>query len=39
MSGKEQVSVTQPGRLYGYENFVPNGRGDFHSLEGEPTTD
>jgi hypothetical protein len=39
MSGKEQVSVTQPGRLYGYENFVPNGCGDVHFLEVEPTTD
>ena len=39
MSGKEQVSVTQPGRLYGYENFVPNGCGDVHFLDVEPTTD
>ena len=39
MSGKEQVSVTQPGGLYVYENFVTNGRGDVHILEVEPTTD
>jgi len=39
VSGKEQVSVTQPGRLYVYENFVPNRRGDVHILEVEPTTD
>jgi hypothetical protein len=39
VSGKEQVSVTQPGRLYLYENFVTNRRGDVHILEVEPTTD
>jgi hypothetical protein len=39
MRGKEQVSVTQPGRLHVYENFAPNGRGDVHILEIEPTTD
>ena len=39
MSGKEQVSVTQPGGLYVDENLVPNGCGDFHILEVEPTTD
>ena len=39
VSSKEQVSVTQPGRLYVYENFVTNGRGDVHILEVEPTTD
>ena len=39
VSGKEQVSVTQPGRLYVDENFVANGRGDVYILEVEPTTD
>jgi hypothetical protein len=39
MSCKEQVSVTQRGRLSVCENFVPNRRGDVHILEVEPTTD
>jgi hypothetical protein len=39
VSGKEQVSVTQPGGLYVDENLVPNGCGDVHILEVEPTTD
>jgi hypothetical protein len=39
VGGKEQVSVTQPRRSYVYENFVPNGRGDVHILDVEPTTD
>ena len=39
MSGKEQVSVTQPGGLYVDENLVPNGCGYVHILEVEPTTD
>ena len=39
VSGKEQIGVTQPGRLNVYENFAPNGRGYLHILEIEPTTD
>jgi hypothetical protein len=39
MSCKEQVSVTQPGRLYVDENFAPNGRGDIHILDLETATE
>jgi hypothetical protein len=39
VSGEEQVSVTQTGRLHVDENFAPNGRGDIYVLEIEPTTE
>jgi hypothetical protein len=39
VSGKEQVSVTQPGRLYIYENFVANGHREVHILKVKPATD
>jgi hypothetical protein len=37
--GKQQVSVTKPGRLYVYENLTPDRRGDVHILEVESATD
>ena len=39
VSGEEQISVTQPGRLYVYENFAPNGHRNADVLEVKPTTD
>jgi hypothetical protein len=39
VSGEEQICMTQPGSLYVYENFAPNGLSDLHILKIKPTTD
>jgi hypothetical protein len=39
VGGKEQVGVTQPGRLHVDESFTSNWRGNVHILEVESATE
>jgi hypothetical protein len=39
VGGEEQVSVAEPGGSHVNQDLAPEGRGDVHVLEIEPTTD